>query len=146
MALLTGFNVLQIGCGSATAVCGRLLADLGARVTCIDPGAGTMLLDYLNHGKAVAADAAERRKGLAEAHLIVREGQPKDWTTSPYDVAELRRANASATVVTISPYGADRSSGERSGHGPDSVLRQRHFASADRPGRRSGGGADTSRG
>jgi benzylsuccinate CoA-transferase BbsF subunit len=105
MALLTGFKVLQIGRGPAAAVCGRLLADVGAQVTCIDPGVGTMLLDYLNHGKAIADDAAERRKGLAEAHLIVREGQPKDFTTSPYDVTELRRANASATLVTISPYG-----------------------------------------
>ena len=105
MALLTGFKMLQIGRGSAAAVCGRLLADVGAQVTCIDPGTGTMLLDYLKHGKAVAVDAAERRKGVAEAHLIVREGQPKDFTTSPYDVTELRRANASATIVTISPYG-----------------------------------------
>jgi crotonobetainyl-CoA:carnitine CoA-transferase CaiB-like acyl-CoA transferase len=105
MALLTGFKVLQIGRGSAAAVCGRLLADVGAQVTCIDPGAGTMLLDHLDHGKAVAADAAARRKALAEAHLIVREGQPNDWTTSPYDTTGLRRANASATLVTISPYG-----------------------------------------
>ncbi|HTG18418.1 MAG TPA: CoA transferase [Reyranella sp.] len=105
MTLLSGFKVIQIGCGSAAAVCGRLLADVGARVTCIDPGAGTMLLAHLNHGKAVAADATEWREGLAAAHLIVREGQPKDWLASPYDLPELRRINASATVVTISPYG-----------------------------------------
>ena len=97
MALLTGFNVLQIGRGSAAAVCGRLLADVGAQVTCIDPGAGTMLLDYLNHGKAVAEDETEQRKVVVSADLIVREG--------PCDVAELRRINASAIVVTISPYG-----------------------------------------
>jgi len=105
MTLLSGFKVIQIGDGSAAAVCGRLLADVGARVTCIDPGAGTMLLAHLNHGKAVAADATEWREGLAAAHLIVREGQPKDWLASPYDLPELRRINASATVVTISPYG-----------------------------------------
>jgi crotonobetainyl-CoA:carnitine CoA-transferase CaiB-like acyl-CoA transferase len=105
MALLTGFKVLQIGGGSAAAVCGRLLVDVGAQVTCIDPGADTMLLAYLNHGKAVAADATERRESLAAAHLIVREGQPKDWAASPYDLTEMRRTNASATVVTISPYG-----------------------------------------
>ena len=64
-----------------------------------------MLLAYLNHGKAVAGEAAERREGLAAAHLIVREGQPKDLSASPYDLAELRRINASATIVTISPYG-----------------------------------------
>jgi crotonobetainyl-CoA:carnitine CoA-transferase CaiB-like acyl-CoA transferase len=105
MTLLSGFNVVQIGGGSAAAVCGRLLADVGAHVTCIDPGAGTMLLAYLNHGKAVAADVTARRESLAAAHLIVREGQPKDWLASPYDLTELRRSNASAIVVTISPYG-----------------------------------------
>jgi crotonobetainyl-CoA:carnitine CoA-transferase CaiB-like acyl-CoA transferase len=101
MALLTGFNVLQVGRGAAAAVCGRLLADVGAQVTCIDAGAGMMLLDYLNHGKAVAVDATERRKGLVAARLIVREA----WAAGPDDLTELRRVNASATVVTISPYG-----------------------------------------
>ncbi len=105
MTLLAGFNVVQLGGGSAAAVCGRLLADAGAHVICIDPGAGTMLLAYLNRGKAVAATAPERREGLAAAHLIVREGQPKDWLASPYDLTELRRINPSAIVVTISPYG-----------------------------------------
>jgi crotonobetainyl-CoA:carnitine CoA-transferase CaiB-like acyl-CoA transferase len=105
VTLLTGFNVVQIGGGSAAAVCGRLLADVGARVICIEPAAGTMLLAYLNSGKATAADATERHKSLAEAHLIVREGQPKDWTASPHDLPNLRRINASAVVVTISPYG-----------------------------------------
>lgn len=93
MALLSGFNVVQIGQGAAAAVCGRLLADVGAQVTCIDPGAGTVLLDHLNHGKAVAVGAAEQRKAVASANLIVREG--------PYDVTD----NASAIVVAISPYG-----------------------------------------
>ena len=79
MTLLTGFKVIQIGGGSAAAVCGRLLADVGAQVTCIDPGAGTMLLACLNRGKAVAATATQRREGLATAHLIVREGQLSFW-------------------------------------------------------------------
>jgi len=97
MALLTGFKLVQIGGGSAAAVCGRLLADVGAQVTCIDPGAGSLLLDHLDYGKAVAADTTTQRNVLASANLIVREG--------PCDVTELRRVNASATIVTISPYG-----------------------------------------
>ena len=105
MTLLTGFKVVQIGGGSAAAVCGRLLADVGAHVICIDPDAGTTLLAHLNQGKAVVAEATERREGLAAAGLIVREGPPGDWAASPYGLAELRRINASATVVTISPYG-----------------------------------------
>ena len=37
MKLLGGFRVVQIGDGLAAAVCGRLLADVGAEVSCIDP-------------------------------------------------------------------------------------------------------------
>ena len=44
-------------------------------------------------------------RALAAAQLIVREGQPKDWSAGPYDLTELRRINGSAIVVTISPYG-----------------------------------------
>src|SRR5262245_1739630 len=105
MTLLAGFNVIQIGGGSAAAVCGRVLADVGAHVTCIAPDVGTMLLAHLNHGKTFADDAAAQHEGLANAHMIVREGQPKDWSAGPYDVARLRAINASATIVTVSPYG-----------------------------------------
>jgi len=105
MILLAGFNVVQIGGGAAAAVCGRLMADAGAQVTCIAPDAGTTLLAYLNRGKPIAVDATERRERLAAAHLIVREGQPKDWAASSHELAELRQVNASAIVVTISPFG-----------------------------------------
>lgn len=93
MTLLVGFKVVQIGGGAAAAVCGRLLADLGARVACIDPDTSTTLLTCLNRGKAIAT-----QDSLATADLIVREAR------SP-GLAELRRINALATIVTISPYG-----------------------------------------
>jgi crotonobetainyl-CoA:carnitine CoA-transferase CaiB-like acyl-CoA transferase len=48
MALLEGFEVVQIGDGLAAAVCGRLLADIGAKVTCIDADSSTHLAEYLN--------------------------------------------------------------------------------------------------
>ena len=67
MTLLAGFKVVQIGGGSAAAVCGRLLADVGAHVTCIGPDTSTTLLSYLNHGKAIATP-----ENLAAADLIVR--------------------------------------------------------------------------
>ncbi len=89
MSLLAGFRVLQVGGGPAAAVCGRLLADVGAEVICLEPDNSTTLLQYLNRGKALAA--------AANADLIVREG--------PCDLAELRRLNPSAAVVTISPFG-----------------------------------------
>jgi crotonobetainyl-CoA:carnitine CoA-transferase CaiB-like acyl-CoA transferase len=93
MTLLAFFNVVQIGGGAAAAVCGRLMSDVGAQVTCVDPDTGTTLLAYLNQGKAIATP-----ENVAAAHLIVREGQSSD-------LSELRRINPSATVVTISPYG-----------------------------------------
>lgn len=93
MTLLTGFKVVQIGGGAAAAVCGRLLADVGAEVTCIDADTGTTLLATLNRGKEAAT-----QDNLATADLIVREGQSST-------LAEIRRINASATIVTISPFG-----------------------------------------
>jgi len=105
MMLLAGLEVVQIGRGSAAAVCGRLLADVGAQVICIDPDTGTTLLAYLNLGKPVAVGDAQKRECLAAAHLIVREGQPEDLGSSPHGLAELRQVNASAVIVTISPYG-----------------------------------------
>ncbi|HEY4167753.1 MAG TPA: CoA transferase [Reyranella sp.] len=68
MTLLAGFKVVQIGGGAAAAVCGRLLADVGADVTCIDPDTSTTLLSYLNQGKAIATP-----ENVAAADLIVRE-------------------------------------------------------------------------
>src|SRR5262249_17774109 len=77
-----------------------LLADVGARVTCIDPDTGTPLLAHLNRDKATAGPDV-----LAQADLIVREGQPKDWMGGSHDLAALRQVNGSATIVTIGPYG-----------------------------------------
>ena len=50
MTLLIGFKVVQIGGGPVAAVCGRLLADVGAQVFCIDPSDATVLLACLNRG------------------------------------------------------------------------------------------------
>ncbi|MBX3498725.1 MAG: CoA transferase [Alphaproteobacteria bacterium] len=87
----------QIGGGLAAAVCGRMLADLGARVSCIGPDGGTMLLAHLNHAKVTPGTAVAEHEALIGAHLIVREGR--------HDLARLRQFNASAPIVTISPYG-----------------------------------------
>jgi crotonobetainyl-CoA:carnitine CoA-transferase CaiB-like acyl-CoA transferase len=94
MTLLAGFKVVQIGGGAAAAVCGRLLADVGARVTCVEPDTAAPLLAYLNRGKAVALP-----EDVAAAHLIVREG-------GSGELADPRKINPSATIVTISPFGA----------------------------------------
>ena len=100
MSLLTGFRVVQIGQGLAAAVCGRLLADVGADVGCIDPDRSTPLAAYLNHGKAIVA-----RDALATADLIVCEGRPAELRARQCDADALRRLNATAALVFISPFG-----------------------------------------
>lgn len=116
MALLQGFRVVQVGPGRAAAVCGRLLADVGATVTRIDPGdlgqgdigpAGPAPLDaYLDRGKAsVPASAAMGRDAIAAAALIVCEGHPGELRASSHGPTALRRLNPTAAIVTISPFG-----------------------------------------
>ena len=102
MSLLAGFRVVQLGQGTAAAVCGRLLADVGADVTCIDSDTSSSLTEYLNHGKAIATAAND---ALAAANLIVCEGNPAELRVRHCDAAALRRLNATAALVFISPFG-----------------------------------------
>ena len=105
MTLLAGFKVVQIGVGSATAVCGRLLADVGAQVTCIDPDAGSALATYLDHGKVVATTEAAQHAAVAGAQIIALEGSPQALASSRYTPTSIRGINTSAALVIISPYG-----------------------------------------
>ena len=101
MTLLAGFRVVQLGRGSAAAVCGRILADVGASVTCIGPDIGSPLIEYLNHGKTVADGGA----ALAAADMIVCEGGPAALRARGHDAASLRRINPTAALVFVAPYG-----------------------------------------
>ena len=104
MGLLTGFRAAQLGRGIAAAVCGRLLADVGAEVVCIDPDSSVPLARYLNYGKRiVAADATA--SALNPVDLIICEGQPRDLRARQHDPDTLRRHSPDATLVYISPYG-----------------------------------------
>src|SRR5580693_9695340 len=106
MSLLQGLRVVQIGEGLAASVCGRLLADVGADVRCIDPDISTPLSSYLDHGKSVAVkDPVARGSAIVTADLIVCEGRPQDLGALQYDIASLRRLNATAVLVYISPFG-----------------------------------------
>jgi crotonobetainyl-CoA:carnitine CoA-transferase CaiB-like acyl-CoA transferase len=105
MSLLEGFEVVQIGEGLAAAVCTRLLADSGANVTCIEPDTSTHLAAYLNHGKTTVTDERGARRALSTADLIVCEGRPRDLRARQCDSDCLRRSNAAATLITISPFG-----------------------------------------
>ena len=99
MALLEKLEVVQIGGGLAAAVCTRMLADLGAHVSCIDSDSSSPFAAWLNHAKSVANTDEAKRAALGGARLVVREGSPKHALT------DLRRANPNAVVVMISPYG-----------------------------------------
>ena len=98
MAVLEGFRAVQVGLGLAAAVCGRLLADVGADVARIDPDRSTPLADYLNHG-------ASWNGTLEAADLIVCEGSPATLQRAGHDVKTLHRRNPSAAIVLISPFG-----------------------------------------
>jgi len=92
-SLLTGFRVAQLGPGLAAAVAGRIFADIGAAVTCIDADRSSPLAEYLNGGKNDRDAAA-----LTTAELIIAQG-------GAGDVAALRRQNAAAAIVAIAPFG-----------------------------------------
>ena len=102
MSLLTGFRVVQAGPGLAAGVCGRLFADTGATVSIVDPpndATLTPLRAYLDHGKQLRADA------LTSADIIITEGGPAALTARRHDTPNLRRQNARAVLVQISPFG-----------------------------------------
>jgi len=102
MAMLSGFRVIQVGPGIAAAVSGRLLADVGAAVGCIDPDMSTPVAAYLNHGKTIVVAAGDE---LAAADLVIVEGRPAELREQRHDVDSLRAQNATAALVLISPFG-----------------------------------------
>ncbi len=106
MSLLAGLEVVQIGDGLAAAICGRLLADVGARVTCIDPDNATPLARHLNHGKSLVSGEPEAaRAAIAAADLVVCEGHPRDLRARRCDPDTIRALNRGAALVIISPFG-----------------------------------------
>jgi crotonobetainyl-CoA:carnitine CoA-transferase CaiB-like acyl-CoA transferase len=106
MSVLAGLEVAQIGGGVAAAVCGRLFADIGARVVCIGSATSTPLLRHLNHGKTVVSgDPDAPRAAIAAADLIICDGRPRELYARQHDPAALRRFNRTAAIVVISPFG-----------------------------------------
>jgi crotonobetainyl-CoA:carnitine CoA-transferase CaiB-like acyl-CoA transferase len=94
-SLLEGFRVAQLGPGLAAGVAGRIFADIGAEVACVDADRSTPLAEYLNLDKA-EGDVAS----LAAADVIVFEGRG-------YNTAALRAKNMKAAIVAIAPFGQD---------------------------------------
>ncbi|HML09943.1 MAG TPA: CoA transferase [Stellaceae bacterium] len=95
ISLLDGFRMAQLGPGLAAAVAGRIFADIGAQVTCVDADRSTPLAEYLNSDKE-DGDAVS----LAEADLIIAED-------GSCNVPALRRQNAKAAIVTIAAFGRE---------------------------------------
>jgi benzylsuccinate CoA-transferase BbsE subunit len=98
--------VVQVGSGPAAAVCGRMLADLGATVatTAAAPPDGP-LTAWLDHGRTRLDGAAEVAAALAAADVVVCEGGPAALRRAGHDPDALRAAAPSAAIVAISPYG-----------------------------------------
>src|SRR5882757_812713 len=103
MSLLNGLRVVQIGPGLAAAVCGRLLADVGAEVGRIDPDRSTWLAEYLNRGTTIAPEAVT--DAVAAADMIVCEGSPAALRASGHDPNTLRQVNRRAVLVLLSAFG-----------------------------------------
>ena len=105
MGLLTGFRVVELGGGMASAVCGRLFADVGADIACLDPGEPTPLGHYLDRGKSIVSDEPAAARALAAAEVVVCEGRPGQLRARMRDPDALRCRNAGAVLLYISPYG-----------------------------------------
>src|SRR5215472_11006635 len=106
MSLLQNLRVVQIGDGLAAAVAGRLFADVGAIVSCIELDASTDLAAYLDHGKLIiATDSSAQRTAITIADLIICEGRSQSLRTQQRDVDSLRRLNSKAALIFISPFG-----------------------------------------
>ena len=103
--LLSGLRVVQVGRGLAAAVCGRLFADMGAEVACIDPDVSSPLAQYLDHGKAVAIEGATTRAALSGARLSFCEGRPAELRRRRHDADALRLVNETAALIFIAPFG-----------------------------------------
>jgi crotonobetainyl-CoA:carnitine CoA-transferase CaiB-like acyl-CoA transferase len=105
--ILAGLEVAQVGGGMAAAVCGRLLADVGARVAWIEPHPPpTPFAHHLDRGKAVVSgDPEAEQAAIRAADLIVCEGRPCELRRRQYSLGLLRRINPTAAIVAISPFG-----------------------------------------
>ena len=100
--LLRGLRVVQVGPGLAAAVCGRLLADVGADVVRVGGGTGTSLATWLDHGKT---NVATLSNAIANADLIICEGRPAELNAEHRDTTSLRQSNPVVPIVFISPFG-----------------------------------------
>lgn len=97
--MLEGLRVLQVGPGIGAAVFGRLFADLGASVSCIDECSAAPIEAYLNSGKG-------RAHGVeADVDIVVYQGASGETACENWTESALRQRYPTAEIVLISPYG-----------------------------------------
>ena len=129
-AALAGLRVVEIAGDIAGPYCTKLLTDLGAEVTKIEPPAGdptrrwgpfpdhhpepsrSGLFEYLNAGKRgatldLASDSgvADARRLIADAHLLVDALPPGTLDRHGLDIHTLESLNPGLVVVRISDFG-----------------------------------------
>jgi crotonobetainyl-CoA:carnitine CoA-transferase CaiB-like acyl-CoA transferase len=127
-APLQGLRIVEIAGGIAGPYCAKLLADLGGRVTKIEPPAGdplrqwgpfpgdvpdpdrSGLFAYLNAGKQLTtldftqpSDVETAREWIAQAHVLVEDHAPGMLDRMGF--ADLRECNPELVAVRISNFG-----------------------------------------
>ena len=128
MAALEGLRVVEIAGDIAGPYCTKLLVDLGAEVTKIEPPSGdplrrwgpfpggvadpdrSGLFEYLNAGKLGAtldleSDASAAGRLIAHAHLLVDGMRPGALDRAGLDAHTLSVLNPDLVVVRISDFG-----------------------------------------
>jgi len=133
-ALLSGLRILEVGPSLATAVTGRMFAELGADVIKVESPSGEVsrrhgllfssLVASQNAGKRVVelnleeGDGLERFTTLAEdADLVVVGWHPTELESLSLGPYEMQKLSGSAVLVYITPFGLS---------GPDS-----HYIGSD---------------
>jgi crotonobetainyl-CoA:carnitine CoA-transferase CaiB-like acyl-CoA transferase len=127
-AALAGLRAVEIADGIAGPYCTKLLVDLGAEVTKIEPPSGDPLRDwgpfpggvpdpnrsglfeYLNAGKHgttldLVADTSVARQLIARAHVLVDALPPGTLDRFGLDIHALEALNPGLVVVRISDFG-----------------------------------------
>ncbi len=137
-APLEGLRIVEIGGDIAGSYCAKLLADLGAQVTKIEPPAGdplrrwgpfpadvpdpdrSGLFEYLNAGKRSATldlecqgDLAIASELIGQADVLVEALPPGTLDASGLDVDALRDTNSALVAVRISNFGQHGPSRDR---------------------------------
>jgi crotonobetainyl-CoA:carnitine CoA-transferase CaiB-like acyl-CoA transferase len=127
-AALAGLRVVEIAGEIAGPYCTKLLVDLGAEVTKIEPPSGdplrgwgpfpghvpdpdrSGLFEYLNAGKRgmtldLAVDTPVARRLIAQAHMLVEALPPGTLDRFGLDLRALKAISPGLVVVRISDFG-----------------------------------------